>query len=313
MKTRRFHPRTDALVCPAGLIGPVELARLQAALGAAIGEALGVLRAEFGGMVDYYDLPRRLALWQQASRPDGWQTTAAALGAVDLFLARCSPPRAAAFPAWPEFLRERLLADLVASSARLVQWRAILYGVPEQWLPEDLVRRSLHQKLACDERFVFLDLHVMLRLPTPGGKAWLGAASRREWCKIHERLAAGRPCLVELIREQSCPDLCRRETIVVYAAEPGGDDRCVLHAYHPRWGAKEFCLDVDFAAEGLHLREDVANPEKLRGFFMLDCRAQQPPLGWKGRLLRSVGIAQLQWWWRHRPTGAQSDRNLSIC
>ncbi|KIH76034.1 hypothetical protein SAMN05660860_02647 [Geoalkalibacter ferrihydriticus] len=280
---------------------------------AALRTALQALRADFSGMVDAYDLPARMHGWLRDSRPDGWRGTAAALGSVGYFLGRCSPQRGLATPAVRDYLRRRCMAAMIASSPRLVQWRSILSGIPDCWLPEEWLLRSLRRQLAADERFSSLDLQLELRLANSGGRAWLKAQSTKEWQAIRGQLVAGRPCVVELIREQAMPNFLGRETLVVFAAQEPAANLVVLHVYAPEQGARHATLQLDFSAQELVVREStelLGTP--VRGLFLLDAPQQAPPVCRGQRLLRRLGVAQLLWWWHHRgsppPWDASTDR-----
>ncbi|MDO3378525.1 hypothetical protein [Geoalkalibacter halelectricus] len=297
----RFDPRGDGFSCPADLIGAEETEQLQQAQAAALEKAVLALRADFSGMIDVYGLPRRMRFWLHNSHPQGWLATADALGARAYYLARRPPVRGSVDSAGRDFLRRLWLEAMTASSARLIQWRSILYGLPEQWLPALSVTRDLRQRLTARGDFFLEDLQLDLRLPSPGGRAWLKAQSVREWYRLREQLKAGRPCVVELIREQECPDFQARETLVVFAAREASVAMVLLYCYDPSRGARPLLLHMDLSAEELVVREsEDLGKTSLRGLFLVDAPADAPPESRRRRLLRSLGMARLHWWWRRR-------------
>lgn len=301
MARTRFQARWDSVPSPQSLVGPEEMQRGRQVLADALNPALSDLRADFGGMTDYYELPARLQQWAMAAEGGGWDTTARTLGALDLFFARRPASSCRDASTWCRYLRTRLQSALTTSCGRLVQWRSILHAIPEQWLPEELLRRSLQQQISADGRFTLLSLDLALRLPTPGGKQWLSAATRREWPLIRARLAQGRPCAVELVRERPVPDLLARETVVVFSGDEPAPDTLQLRCYHPAHDG-EIILHCDFTGARLVVAEIGVRPDSapVCGFFLLDYRPESPPAGSWSRLLRLTGFPRLAWWWRHR-------------
>ncbi len=296
----RFHPAVDAVDLPPDLVGIKGEKRIRDNLKGITDEVLALLRQDFSGMVDYYRLPSQLPLWINDSTGAGWMSTAQAVAALDFFSTR-SLRRKTKGAAWREFLRERLIHIVGASTGRLCHWLSVLHGIPDNWLPENIVRRSLHEQVSGDGRFILLNLELVLRLPHPGGGQWLCQSTFREWQRVRGCLSAGHPCLLEFVGMDAVPDFLKRETVVVFAAEELGDKQVLLKVYQPSRNSDSSLL-CDFSGPGFVVRENDKNGQSLAfgGFFMVDYRPHKPPQSFGHRLLEITGGPRLLWGWRHR-------------
>jgi hypothetical protein len=305
-----FRPQLDRLpAIDEPQLSTDELAALTAAQKTAAEKADTTLTAMYGAMAGRHGVDAALAEEVDAPLSPSFALDAArAVAALDHFNARLRPPdfdtggltsarnRAIAERLRP-YLAARLLAASTAAAEVAVLWRTIARTIPEQWIPDRLVRGAVDAAFAHSTLFERDEVSMDRRLRCLGGEAWLRQARSTAWHRLRDRLNEKRPTLIGSIRPFGEGSAIETPLAVAYAWTAHSSRDVAAHLYLPERAhaatTMRLTLDGnDVTAITWADTEAGSETEEISdwlGFTVLDLPRSRPPLfGLRARTHRVV-------------------------
>lgn len=259
------------------------------------------LKKTYGCEADTFgarDLVRRLA--DTAGATETLFRTALAIAAVDHYRARVTPRRPepggetnpvnrARWSRLQPFLMSRLTDCLRTNAEPALACCAISGRVAEQWISEAQLRHQLKQQLLDSDLFDSVEISIDLKLPVPGGDAWLHGETAKTLSAVRESLARRQPGVIEVLRDPATTPAAA-QVLVVYRLEEAEDGWTTLACYDPaaedgrcrlrlRQRGKRFVIRTQPASETL---------SAVSGLRLMDLAPARPPLFGLRRWLRWV-------------------------
>jgi hypothetical protein len=310
MPETRFRPELDSVVFegPWDLAGEEE-AGARLTMSRALEDALASLKIPFGGLLDLYKVKERsTVLIEGEIPPDFLRRGGMALVALDYFIYRTPVPRLTAYKGstrrrtvrlkkMRSFIQRRLLHSLQDNAPVDIAWLAVLYFIPDAWLPESLllqtVENEIRQAGICENWTVSLDL----KLPFHGGIRWLRDNSLKQWSILKEHIDKGDPWPVELVRETAPPDLFSKDIVVVYGYDETGEGRGRLQVYDAGDQGVAHTIEIDFTQPVLSATETLPALDRgaLRGLRCKSYSPVRPPSFGLFRMCRFMPFRKLIW------------------
>ncbi|MEM7165332.1 MAG: hypothetical protein AAF581_07710 [Planctomycetota bacterium] len=230
---------------------------------------------------------------------EDWETIAASIGTLDLFLCRVAPgavdQRRAA-----RYLAERLIGFASKNAARSLAARALLDTSATEPTLASVVLESMKERIKSvvghDNVAVDLELRFSqaLELPDASARTRLRNETLQEWRRLRRELESGRPGLIELVREESPERSHGPEIFVVHGFDATQESEPLLFAWTARSGGKELVLRCDFRDEMIAV-SGVDGGGEVRGFHYLTHARQRPPLRLWPQFLRTLLLGGLLW------------------
>jgi hypothetical protein len=270
----------------------------------AIDAALDSIKPGFGYAIEIYDIENILAGWVQKDLPESQVLSASlAVAVLDYYYAALSKPKLSekTRSRLQEYLLKRLFDHIKANAARRLQWMAISRLIPVSWIPETFITEPIKQ--AIKRLGVYEDpvIELDLKLPNPGGEAWVTGRIKEEWELLKKNIDRGKPFPLTLIRDSENP--YQNETAIAYGYEDQGDGQGIISVYYPARPQEEApTIAIDFRGEVISLRENCEQKpgKKLAAFFSETYTTTVPPAFswwrfWLFRMLRKVIVKTIRW------------------
>lgn len=219
----------------------------------------------FGGLA----LVERLST--ESLRADDLFRLALVLLAVDHYGARMAVPQPAAggstnqvnvdrWAALQPYLLERLRDHLSASAADSLVARAVLGSIGENWIPTAQIGRQLQQQIMASGFVASVEVALDLRLPNPGGGAWLRAETAKTLEATRVLLADRRPAVVEVLRDPMAPPTAAQILVVYHLETTQAGTK--LTCYDPEAVATPCRLRVNLNDDDANFQESPANESR---------------------------------------------------
>lgn len=308
MSQTLFRPQLDGRL-PASLREPnrTELASIRFLLRQSQTRVAGELPHYFTESEQFEDWLDEIDDWIQKASGRELNQVLLAIAALDYFQSRIEVPEQFGSRE-QEFSFQRTKQTMLANMARSLAWKLVLDLIPGTEPLHAVLTRQVHQAVMqvgiFEDVAIEFDLQIPAEmetsLPGKGGADWLRRPTIRAWQQIKTRLEAGKPCLVELIRDSA--DRCATEldVVVAYQYDETLYPWITLDCYTPRVPEKPVSISVNLQAEELAFTEHSLSDDLplIRGMLVWNYRRKTPPTqGWYAWLVRQFVPA---FWWRRQ-------------
>lgn len=174
------------------------------------------------------------------------------------------------------FFRGRSADSLGANAAVLLANTAIVYMIPDKWLPESWIIDPIKKELK--QMDVLKDSTVDLTLRVPfGGNLWLRDKCRQEWDQLKRYLDDGKPWPIRLIGASLNP--YENEAVIAYGYKEHDDGSGTIYVYDLEFPGQEQALKLKFHGKTQITVEGFEHPsdDSIRGFYCEHYSEQSPP------------------------------------
>lgn len=195
---------------------------------------------------------------------------------------------------------QRGLENLQINTAGLLRALAISSLIPDEWFPEKDLEQLIKKEIRQLGIYRAVEADVRLSL-APGGLRWLAGTTEQTVEKIREKLAAGQPWPVRMVR--SPYKLAGNRQAIVYACQeqPGGCLR--LEIFEPDCVLQEHALQLDASGARLRVLEIAppGRPAPVLGLLFENYSPVAPPVDCSPLWLRNEALRR---WWRRVSRGS---------
>ena len=275
--------------------------QVERAFRAARAQVLEELHRPYFNAVETYNLAGHTGRWLEITPFQDCSQDAGKIYATLDYFSACLPlpRRMKALGARKEavfyrYFHLRSLENIQANTLGFLNALTISCLIPDEWFPEKDLEKIIEKEIRQLGMYGEVEVDCQLRL-APGGLRWLAGSTMQTLENIREKLAAGQPWPVRIVRSPG--KLLDNRQAIVYACQeqPGGRTR--LEIFDPGCILEEHALQVDVSGEQVDVVE-IAPPGPSLPVFGLLWEAYSPttpPLECSPRWLRREAVRQV---WR---------------
>jgi hypothetical protein len=155
-------------------------------------------------------------------------------------------------------LCQRGLDNLQANSTALLRALEISSLIPDEWFPQKNLETLIEKEIKRSGIYNHVEIDLDLGLP-PGGLHWLSDANMETVKRVREKLAAGQPWPVRIVRSPGRLDGNRQ--VVVYGCHEQKCGKLRLEVFEPGCSWKEHALQVVTKGKRLKVTE-ILGPDR---------------------------------------------------
>ena len=162
--------------------------------------------------------------------------------------------------AFYEYFSRRSLENLQVNSASLLKALTISSLIPDEWFPEKRLEKLIETEIRRVGIYSHVEIDFDLGLP-PGGLDWLSEVTLETLTRVRDKLAAGQPWPVRMVRSPGRLDGNRQ--VIVYACQEQKGGRLRLEIFEPGSPLEEHALQIVTRRKRLEVTEILGTGRQL--------------------------------------------------